>query len=308
MRRALSQISQQPFYLWFLGIYPIVHLYSENLGLVIDREVATSLMAMLVGTTFAFLVTNHFLKCRYKSAFMLSICSMVFSLSGHVYVLIFIPKSLFVWTLLVFIATAIILARLWKSKSYDFFIRATPVLNLLVLALLALPSLNVAYSIVTSSQSVHPVSGFGTNIAIHGESLKLIDSASRPDIYYIIPDGYPSDLWLQKSMNYDNSQFTETLEARGFIIADHAQSNYGATLLSLASILNMKYFSSNQSSLNDLDYLRLSIANSQVARLLKQRGYAYIQLLSGFLFPSPIADINRDVSPSGPIRYSSRSI
>ena len=41
MRRALSQISQQPFYLWLLGIYPIVHLYSENLGLVIDREVPT---------------------------------------------------------------------------------------------------------------------------------------------------------------------------------------------------------------------------------------------------------------------------
>ena len=176
-----------------------------------------------------------------------------------------------------------------------------PILNLLVLALLALPSLNVAYSIVTSSQSVHPVAAFGTNIAIHGESPKLIDSASRPDIYYIIPDGYPSDSWLQESMNYDNLNFTTELEDRGFLVAKHAQSNYSATLLSLASALNLHHYNSNPSSFADLDYLRVSIADSAVARRLQEIGYTYIQFLSGYLIPSPAADINRDFTPQGVI-------
>ena len=38
-----------------------------------------------------------------------------------------------------------------------------------------------------------------------------------------------------------------------------------------------------------------------MARQLKELGYSYIQLLSGFLIPSPIADINRDYTPRGPI-------
>ena len=89
---------------------------------------------------------------------------------------------------------------------------------------------------------------------------RLTDSASRPDIYYIIPDGYPSDSWLLDAMNYDNSEFTKALEERGFTVVKHTQSNYGATLVSLASILNMQYFDSNPSPYTDLDYLRMSIA------------------------------------------------
>ena len=77
-------------------------------------------------------------------------------------------------------------------------------------------------------------------------------------------------------------------------MARHAQSNYGVTLHSLATILNMTYFNSNPSPFSDLDYLRMSIADSVVARHFKQLGYTYINLLSGYLFPSPIADINRD--------------
>ena len=123
----------------------------------------------------------------------------------------------------------------------------------------------------------------------------------RPDIYYIIPDAYPSDAWLQEAMNYDNSEFTRALEDRGFVVARHAQSNYGATLHSLASILNMRYYDSNPTQLQDLDYLRLSVADNEVARQLQQLGYTYIQFLSGFLLPSSIADINRDFTPSGTV-------
>ena len=46
-------------------------------------------------------------------------------------------------------------------------------------------------------------------------------------------------------------------------------------------------------------YLRLSIAES--ARQLVRRGYTHIVLLSGYLFPSSIADINRDFGPRGQV-------
>ena len=38
------------------------------------------------------------------------------------------------------------------------------------------------------------------------------DSASRPDIYYIIPDSYPSDAWLKEVMDFDKLELlSETI-------------------------------------------------------------------------------------------------
>lgn len=45
-----------------------------------------------------------------------------------------------------------------------------------------------------------------------------MDSESRPDIYYIIPDAYPSDIWRRETMSYDNDRFTQALKDRGFVI------------------------------------------------------------------------------------------
>ncbi|MCY4465086.1 MAG: sulfatase-like hydrolase/transferase [Chloroflexi bacterium] len=129
----------------------------------------------------------------------------------------------------------------------------------------------------------------------------MLDSRQRPDIYYIIPDGYPSDEWHLTEMNLDNSEFTKALRERGFVIAPHAQSNYSATLNALAATLNMRYHESNLSGFADLDYLQSEIAVNEVARLLLERGYTFLQLMSGFLLPSPIADENLEFGVNGAI-------
>ncbi len=299
MRKSLSRILQQPFYLWMLGIYPILHMYSLNLGLVIDHEVVTSIMVMLAATAIAFALTNVLVRSRHKTAAILSVASTCFSLSGHIYTEVFLPKSLFVWTLMVAIAALLITAVIYKMGSGMLLFHVTPVANLVILALLASPTLAIFSNLSSASSFVQPVS---TIYDINPfDKPKVKDSSIRPDIYYIIPDAYPSDAWLQKAMNYDNSEFTRALKERGFIVADRPQSNYGNTLHSLASILNMRYYDNNPTQLQDLDYLRLSIADNEVAAHLQQLGYTYIQLLSGFLIPSSIADINRDFTPNGPV-------
>ena len=133
---------------------------------------------------------------------------------------------------------------------------------------------------------------------------KQKDSASKPDIYYIVPDGYPSDAWLNSTENYDNSDFTRALQERGFEVIGHAQSNYATTLVSLPSTLNMQYYESNPSPYSDRDYLLLEAANSKVASLLTDQGYTYIQLLSGSFIPSLMADIIRDFTPQGTIEIT----
>ena len=126
MYKILSRVLQQPFYAWLSGIYPILYLYSENLGLVIESEVQIVFIAMLIATTLAFLFTNLLLHNRHKTAFILSICSLVFSLSGHVYSLVFIPNSLDVWSLMVLIVLWIILALLWRRQISEILCRGLP--------------------------------------------------------------------------------------------------------------------------------------------------------------------------------------
>lgn len=300
----LGSALKQPFYVWLLGIYPILHLYSENFGLVKDREVIPACAGMLAATSLACLVSNRIIRSRYKTAFMLSICSLVFSLSGHLYVLVFIPRSLLLWSLLVLIALAILLVILWRRASSQVLERITPALNLILLALLAIPCTKIVSSYVSKSINVQPISAFADSATGQDASPKVQDSPTYPDIYYIIPDAYPSDSWLQEAMNYDNSAFTKALEDRGFIVVEHAQCNYALTLPSLASILNMQYFGSNPSPYTDLDFLRISIADNAVARLFRELGYTYIQFLSGSLLPSPIADINREFTPQGTLEIT----
>ena len=199
------------------------------------------------------------------------------------------------------LSTVALIIALHMQTSARVYARFTLPLNLITLVLVAIPCVTVVYNYASTSPFVPTLAESRTATTLEAPGAKASESPTLPDIYYIIPDGYPSDAWLQNAMNYDNSAFTQALKDSGFEVASHAQSNYGATLLSLASILNMRFYDENPSPFGDLDYLRLAIADSLAARQLQQLGYTYVQMLSGYLIPSPIADINRDFSVQGPI-------
>ncbi len=299
MLKDKSRILDFPFYLWLIGVFPILHLYSENLSLVIEHEVLAALAWILAATTIAFFIINFLLRNRYKSALLLSICSLFFSLSGHLYDLDLIPITLFGWTVLASLFATLAINMLHRAMPKQLYQALSSTFNLIALAMLIWPTYTIVASEIAMPALDSDMLSEGSVDNTRTASQKVNDSTTHPDIYFIIPDGYPSDSWLLEAMNYDNSGFTNALEARGFQVIDHAQSNYGATLLSMASVLNMDYFNENTSQNRDLDFLRLSIADSKVARQMIQIGYTYVQFLSGYLLPSPIADINRDFSPRG---------
>ena len=307
MSESIRRFVHLPFYPWFLSLYPILYVYSENLGLVIEQEVTAILAFVLTGTTIAFVCTNFFLRDRYMTAILIGVSVMYFSVSGHVYGLMLAPSAvhlkakIIVWTLFVLVIAIATIYLLQKYGSTDVFSKATGTFNLIMIALLALPSLTILSDVFW-----RPSLAFGepANEESAGRDTaipKIYDSSTNPDIYYIIPDAYPNDRWLRQVLSYDNSDFSNELKARGFVIAENAQSNYAATLHSLASTLNMQFFATNESSIRDLDYLRLSIAEGEILRYIRGRGYIYVQFLSGYLLPSPFAEINRDFTPNGPI-------
>ena len=89
---------------------------------------------------------------------------------------------------------------------------------------------------------------------------------------------------MNEFFKFDNSKFITSLENRGFYIAPKSRSNYQTTWFSLASSLNMEYFSENFSvdsskSINNIPFIE-AIAQNKVAKLLKSIGYQYIHLPS----------------------------
>ena len=296
-----SKIWRIPLYPWLLGIFPILHLYSANFGSVIDREVPICIFWIMVAASAGFAAINSVLRDRHQTAPIVAIIVLGFSLSGHIRLYLFEGEPDLSWSFAVLISMAIAIDGMRRFSAIVALEQAAFPLNLISTTLILL---QVATLVARNSETYGDEMATAARIdegASVETSARIQDFDQRPDIYYIIPDGYPSDAWLKSEMDFDNSAFTDALEARGFVVASHAQSNYASTLLSLASTLNMRHFNSNPTDMSDKAFLRMSIADNEAARFLKRHGYTYVQLLSGYLFPSPIADINRDFSPAGTV-------
>lgn len=74
--------------------------------------------------------------------------------------------------------------------------------------------------------------------------------ATKPDVYYIVLDGYGREDMLRQLFKIDNSEFITHLQEKGFIVPEHSLVNYPKTALSVASTLNMDYV---QNLVPDLD-------------------------------------------------------
>lgn len=107
----------------------------------------------------------------------------------------------------------------------------------------------------------------------------------RPNIYYIVLDGYGRHDVLQELYDFDNSAFLERLREMGFYIAEDSRTNYGQTYLSLSSSLNFldltelsEEFPADSS---DFRRLRQMLQDNAVAAFLKERGYVFVSFATG---------------------------
>jgi hypothetical protein len=98
----------------------------------------------------------------------------------------------------------------------------------------------------------------------------------KPDVYYIILDGYSRADVLKILYDYDNSAFINALEQRGFTVASQSRSNYPRTLLSVASSLNMQYLNTVSETMGESSSLwpvSEMIQHSTVRIIFENSGY-----------------------------------
>ncbi len=104
-----------------------------------------------------------------------------------------------------------------------------------------------------------------------------------PDIYYFIFDRYAGPGSTTKEYGFDNNKFIESLDKKGFYVAQGATTNYPKTFLSLGSTFNMDYLDALTQKTNggaspDESLVTPYIREGEALKFLKSRGYTLVNI------------------------------
>jgi hypothetical protein len=120
-------------------------------------------------------------------------------------------------------------------------------------------------------------------------SIMEVNSSStiqRPDIIYILLDGYASDKVLKEFYDFDNSCFKNKLDALGFKNYNDVITYYYGTSASLNAILNLDFTEGN----NPNNY---NLRNNLLFRYLKKLGYTIKYIESGYSVTSKFSNAQK---------------
>ena len=175
-------------------------------------------------------------------------------------------------------------------------------LNIASFVLVVLPAYQIAQDFYVGSQP-QVVDHWRRFPGLDGRLAEAKRQVSRDelrDIYYIILDAYPRS---GSPPEFDNSEFVQELESRGFYVATQARSNYRWTTLSIPSSLNMYYVHDEYLSPGNKSSRRLAAQadDHALGRILTTLGYRYVHVASGIEWSntSRSADLVVDFTPAG---------
>lgn len=266
-----------PVYLLWIGLYPALALWAQNIQEIGFSQVGRALVASVLLCIFLCLLVWLLVRNVEKAGLIAVVALLIFFSYGHLY------ESARGWSFelarhryliplfaLLFLTWVVFVVRLRQAK------RFTEFFSLFSLVLLIMP----LYTIIN-----HQVKVYASQRREAPEVTVLEAAGKRPDIYYIIVDGYGRQDTLEQYYSYDNSAFINYLEEKGFYLADTSTSNYRKTILSLTSSLNMDYIQELFPDLdpNSKDYTRLfeELRHSAVREVLAANGYRMVTVDNG---------------------------
>ncbi len=276
-----------------LALYPVLFLYSHNQGQTYFADVVRPLLIAALGSAALLGVLWAVLRDLARASVLASLAVILFFAHGHVVNVIAGAGTRAAWIAVVVegLLVAGAAVALWRAKRVP-----DALSNLLVVA----AAIFVAFPLV--SIAVHAVrrTAEGPSAAATGPTAGETAPSVRPDIYYVILDSYASGASLGEFYDYDNTPFLDALRARGFYVADGSHSNYGSTLLSLSSSLNMTYLdemTAPHRETGDRTVLMNAVRQSAVVQSLRARGYRFVNIASGFSGTDPMPEADVEMKP-----------
>jgi hypothetical protein len=223
--------------------FPVLALFAQN---VIEVELSVLWRPLLVsigGMVLLWIGLWVLLRKPVHAAVLVTWFGLLFFSYGHVYeTLRGIPeigmmlgrhRYLMVFYTLLLLGAVVLVWRRAASDIESLF----GAMNLIGLGLLIYPS----YQIILYQMNITRSLPAEEILYDDGQNLEMPEDGVLPDIYYIVLDGYMRSDALAQDMGFDNSKFLETVQDMGFYVTPCSRSNYGYTMGSLQSTLNMNY-------------------------------------------------------------------
>jgi len=271
------------FYPFLLALFPILFLYSQNMGQVAFREVPIPAAVAMAAVGLILVVIWLIIRKKLnKSALITAILVVLFFSYGHIYNILegkqigplLIGRHRYLallWLILAVIGIFLVARTRIDLKNIN------QVLNIVAVGLILVSIINISiFKIKSSNASWEFEPKSGQESQIHTDM----------DVYYIILDGYANSTTLKEEYGYDNSEFTQYLEQKGFYLASESVSNYPSSFLSMASSLNMEYINYLGEQLgyqsNDRSLPYAMIEQNRVVDFFKSHNYKYIHFSSGW--------------------------
>jgi hypothetical protein len=256
---------------FLIAAIPILHILAANPEQVRFMDTLIPLSISLGFAAVAFILLRKALKSAEAAGLIVSLFLVLFFSYGHLAEVL--PGG---WALhLLFAVFCLIFAggTYWVARSKEGLRNPTRIVNVVAATLLLLVVVNML------------VGGFRGESTIRADEVRKAAESGKPlqsdledppDIYYIILDGYGSERYLVEEYGFDNSEFIQRLEDRGFYVVPGAKSNYNWTHPSLSSSLNMNYIDRlTEESSDSTSTMQMLIEDNSLMRFLKSRGYAF---------------------------------
>ena len=306
------------FHPFLIAFFPIVAIYSVNIGLIKLEEFILPTLLIVGSATLLFLCLKYILKNTKKAALIVSLAFIVFFSFGHTYNVldqvdvgnidlgsnkILLPVFIILFGLGSFLIIK-------TKRTLD---NATSIVNTVSIVFISVILVMVGIETFACNECLIERNtswyfDFFSNEKIdfssyfEDHSFSISENDSLPNVYFIILDGYPRNDVLKEYVNFDNSEFTNALEQKGFHIAENSYANYSFSGVSIVSTMNMDYinFLADELGEDSIDYNPIVgkdyglYPDNQVIKNFKSMGYKTVKLGTAtiYLYELPLVDLS----------------
>ena len=276
------------YYPFFFAIYAVIGTYATNADEIPVQWVLRPLLVELIVVGIVFYILNRIYKDIQRAALVTTL--FIFWLFfGHIQR--FLSEQSVFWstplgTLIAFLLWSLPLLGLGSSWAWNRITNRkfiTTFLGTTALIAVLLPGFVTARSLVETIWWTSILRGRRPDAT----QIQLEPQAALPDVYLIILDAYGREDFLRDTYGFDNREFIDYLENKGFYVADQSSPNYPLTVLSLTSLLNMSYLDEYTQAFKNMEArgpLYDLLQHNELRHLLKEAGYEFVALPSATLF------------------------
>ena len=254
--KIMSEVSKiknkKIFHPILVAIFPILIIYSQNVGRVDIEELILPVILLVIFSIALYYGIKIILKNPFKASIIVTLVLIFLFSYGHVYYLLndvsidgfdigrnryLIPA----FTIILGISLFFII------KSNRIFDNATSIMNVISIVFLIVAISNIGF---VAAENANCENCENQEIFYEGKdftkffephTFSISDEQELPDVYYLILDEYARSDALEEYHNFNNQEFVQYLEKKGFDVADNSFTNYPMSVQAIPATMNMNY-------------------------------------------------------------------